>query len=154
MEEKDRTHRLLLQPLATGILGGIAAVLPLALECGGAAVVSSRLRNCRCQGPCAPLILSGPSSGKSSSWDSANLYPSLFPQLDKFQEAVAMGVQKKEKVRKEREGKTGDGMGNVKVKGTNFYRYVLAPSFLCASKLLLTTRSLTVSQRCEEGQGP
>ena len=35
-----------------------------------------------------------------------------------------MGVQKKEKVRKEREGKTGDGMGNVKVKGTNFYRYV------------------------------
>jgi hypothetical protein len=65
-----------------------------------------------------------------------------------------MGVQKKEKVRKEREGKTGDGMGNVKVKGTNFYRYVLAPSFLCASKLLLTTRSLTVSQRCEEGQGP
>jgi nuclear GTP-binding protein len=33
-----------------------------------------------------------------------------------------MGVQKKEKVRKEREGKTGDGMGNVKVKGTNFYR--------------------------------
>jgi hypothetical protein len=36
-----------------------------------------------------------------------------------------MGVQKKEKVRKEREGKTGDGMGNVKVKGTNFYRYVM-----------------------------
>jgi nuclear GTP-binding protein len=33
-----------------------------------------------------------------------------------------MGVQKKEKSRKEREGKTGDGMGNVKVKGTNFYR--------------------------------
>jgi hypothetical protein len=26
----------------TGILGGIAAVLPLALGCGGAAVVSSR----------------------------------------------------------------------------------------------------------------
>ena len=33
-----------------------------------------------------------------------------------------MGVHKKEKSRKEREGKTGDGMGNVKVKGTNFYR--------------------------------
>jgi nuclear GTP-binding protein len=33
-----------------------------------------------------------------------------------------MGTQKKEKNRKEREGKTGDGMGNVKVKGENFYR--------------------------------
>jgi hypothetical protein len=67
VEEKDRTHRLPLQPWAvegagdadgrrTGILGGIAAVLPLALGCGGAAVVSSRLlRNCRCQGPCVPL---------------------------------------------------------------------------------------------------
>lgn len=73
------------------------------------------------------------------------MYPSLFHQLDKLQEAVAMGVQKKEKVRKEREGKTGDGMGNVKVKGTNFYRYVLAPSSLCASKLLPSTRPLTAS---------
>jgi nuclear GTP-binding protein len=34
-----------------------------------------------------------------------------------------MGQQKKEAVRKERQGKTGDGMGNVKVKGENFYRY-------------------------------
>jgi len=34
-----------------------------------------------------------------------------------------MGTQKKEKNRKEREGKTGDGMGNVKTKGENFYRY-------------------------------
>ncbi|KAI4912279.1 GTPase required for pre-60S ribosomal subunit nuclear export and maturation [Alternaria conjuncta] len=33
-----------------------------------------------------------------------------------------MGVQKKEYNRKEREGKTGDGMGNVKTKGANFYR--------------------------------
>ncbi|EAT91611.2 GTP-binding protein [Parastagonospora nodorum] len=33
-----------------------------------------------------------------------------------------MGTQKKEKNRKEREGKTGDGMGNVKTKGENFYR--------------------------------
>ncbi|KAK7182201.1 NGP1NT domain-containing protein [Paraphaeosphaeria sporulosa] len=33
-----------------------------------------------------------------------------------------MGTAKKEKNRKEREGKTGDGMGNVKVKGENFYR--------------------------------
>ncbi|KAH7078649.1 NUC091 domain-containing protein [Paraphoma chrysanthemicola] len=33
-----------------------------------------------------------------------------------------MGTQKKEANRKERQGKTGDGMGNVKVKGENFYR--------------------------------
>jgi len=44
-----------------------------------------------------------------------------------------MGVQKKEYNRKEREGKTGDGMGNVKTKGANFYRYV-AQSF-CARSL-------------------
>ncbi|KAF2867870.1 NUC091 domain-containing protein [Massariosphaeria phaeospora] len=33
-----------------------------------------------------------------------------------------MGTHKKEKNRKERQGKTSDGMGNVKVKGENFYR--------------------------------
>ena len=33
-----------------------------------------------------------------------------------------MGTGKKEKNRKIREGKTGDGFGNVKVKGENFYR--------------------------------
>ncbi|KAF2088789.1 nucleolar GTP-binding protein [Saccharata proteae CBS 121410] len=33
-----------------------------------------------------------------------------------------MGTGKKEAVRKERQGKTGDGMANVKVKGENFYR--------------------------------
>ncbi|KAF2658582.1 NGP1NT-domain-containing protein [Lophiostoma macrostomum CBS 122681] len=33
-----------------------------------------------------------------------------------------MGTHKKEASRKERQGKTGDGMGNVKVKGENFYR--------------------------------
>lgn len=43
-----------------------------------------------------------------------------------------MGTQKKEKNRKERQGKTGDGMGNVKVKGENFYRYgILAHISLC-----------------------
>jgi hypothetical protein len=40
---------------------------------------------------------------------------------------AAMGNAKKESVRKERQGKTGDGMGNVKVKGENFYRYVHVP---------------------------
>lgn len=34
-----------------------------------------------------------------------------------------MGVAKKEKSRKERQGKTGDSMSNVKTKGENFYRY-------------------------------
>ena len=34
-----------------------------------------------------------------------------------------MGTGKKEAARKERQGKVGDGMGNVKVKGENFYRY-------------------------------
>ncbi|BDD64023.1 GTPase required for pre-60S ribosomal subunit nuclear export and maturation [Monascus purpureus] len=33
-----------------------------------------------------------------------------------------MGTRKKEAARKERQGKVGDGMGNVKVKGENFYR--------------------------------
>jgi nuclear GTP-binding protein len=33
-----------------------------------------------------------------------------------------MGTGKKEKNRKIREGKVGDGMANVKVKGENFYR--------------------------------
>jgi len=35
-----------------------------------------------------------------------------------------MGTGKKEATRKERQGKGGDGLGNVKVKGENFYRYV------------------------------
>lgn len=34
-----------------------------------------------------------------------------------------MGSGKKEAARKERQGKTGDGMGNVRTKGENFYRY-------------------------------
>ena len=33
-----------------------------------------------------------------------------------------MGTGKKEAARKERQGKVGDGMNNVKVKGENFYR--------------------------------
>ena len=33
-----------------------------------------------------------------------------------------MGTGKKEKARKERQGKVGDGMNNVKTKGENFYR--------------------------------
>jgi len=33
-----------------------------------------------------------------------------------------MGTGKKEAARKIRQGKVGDGMGNVKTKGENFYR--------------------------------
>ncbi len=36
-----------------------------------------------------------------------------------------MGTGKKEAARKVRQGKTGDGMSNLKVKGENFYRYNL-----------------------------
>lgn len=36
-----------------------------------------------------------------------------------------MGTGKKEATRRVRQGKTGDGMANVRVKGENFYRYVL-----------------------------
>jgi hypothetical protein len=36
-----------------------------------------------------------------------------------------MGTGKKEATRKVRQGKVGDGMENVKVKGENFYRYVV-----------------------------
>ena len=39
--------------------------------------------------------------------------------------AATMGSGKKEAARRERQGKVGDGMNNVKVKGENFYRYVI-----------------------------
>lgn len=39
-----------------------------------------------------------------------------------------MGTGKKEKSRLVRQGKTGDGMQNIKIKGENFYRYVPAHS--------------------------
>lgn len=35
-----------------------------------------------------------------------------------------MGSGKKEAARRQRQGKADDGMGNVKVKGENFYRFV------------------------------
>jgi nuclear GTP-binding protein len=37
-----------------------------------------------------------------------------------------MGTGKKEAARRERQGKTGDGLENVKTKGENFYRYACA----------------------------
>ena len=44
-----------------------------------------------------------------------------------------MGTGKKESARKERQGKVSDGMGNVKVKGENFYRYFVLLSRDCGS---------------------
>lgn len=40
------------------------------------------------------------------------------------QHSFTMGTGKKEATRRTRQGKTGDGLGNVRVKGENFYRYV------------------------------
>ncbi|KAI9171887.1 Nucleolar GTP-binding protein [Paramyrothecium foliicola] len=40
----------------------------------------------------------------------------------KAQRTFAMGTFKKEATRRTRQGKTGDGLGNVRVKGENFYR--------------------------------
>jgi hypothetical protein len=40
----------------------------------------------------------------------------------RVQRQSTMGTGKKEAQRKIRQGKVGDGMGNVKVKGENFYR--------------------------------
>lgn len=45
-----------------------------------------------------------------------------------------MGTGKKEAARKVRQGKTDDGMGNVRTKGENFYRYVHT-KFACAMAL-------------------
>jgi len=55
-----------------------------------------------------------------------------------------MGKFKKEASRKVRDGKTGDGMANVKVKGENFYRQV--------SPLCIHGITLIFSQICEEGK--
>ena len=50
-----------------------------------------------------------------------------------------MGTGKKEASRKEREGKPKDGMGNVKTKGENFYRYVQLLSKALAVMLTMIT---------------
>jgi nuclear GTP-binding protein len=46
-----------------------------------------------------------------------------------------MGVAKKEKSRKEKQGKVGDGMNNVKTKGENFYRYIWSDNILKSCKI-------------------
>lgn len=60
-----------------------------------------------------------------------------------------MGTAKKEAARKERQGKVGDGMNNVKVKGENFYRYHIGLKLMqCKSIRCLTV----IVQVCEESQ--
>lgn len=60
-----------------------------------------------------------------------------------------MGTGKKEAVRKERQGKVGDGMSNVKVKGENFYRYAI--TILLSSKRV-RYRDLTQLLICVSGR--
>jgi hypothetical protein len=52
------------------------------------------------------------------------IVPRLFRTTTTFkpQTQPVMGTGKKEAQRKVRQGKEGDGMANVKVKGENFYR--------------------------------
>lgn len=45
-----------------------------------------------------------------------------------------MGTGKKEANRRIRQGKTGDGLANVRVKGENFYRYVSYLTFSVVSQ--------------------
>jgi hypothetical protein len=52
-----------------------------------------------------------------------------------------MGTQKKEANRKVREGKSNDGMGNVKTKGENFYRYAVLYGCPFQRLWVLTTSS-------------
>lgn len=51
-----------------------------------------------------------------------------------------MGTGKKEASRRTRQGKTGDGMANVRTKGENFYRYF--PLLIPPAILILTTTAM------------
>ena len=74
-----------------------------------------------------------------------NVWPRLLKYISKVKYSLPesrlsgcliMGTGKKEAARKERQGKTGDGMGNVRTKGENFYRYVYTP-ILCAVMIII-----------------
>ena len=107
----------------------MAVLLPRALGCGDAEVLRSCRRACfEIVGakPLGPTLASSRLSKKVAHASRSLLF--TLPNPPTPPEAVAMGVQKKEYNRKEREGKTGDGMGNVKTKGANFYRYVALSS--------------------------
>lgn len=66
-----------------------------------------------------------------------------------------MGTGKKEAARKVRQGKTGDGMANVKVKGENFYRYVMPAKFIFSHKKFHGVNDMNADwllQLCEESE--
>ena len=42
-----------------------------------------------------------------------------------------MGTGKKEAARRQRQGRSQDGMSNIKIKGENFYRYTPEPNRHC-----------------------
>ena len=71
-----------------------------------------------------------------------------------------MGTGKKEATRRERQGKTGDGMSNVRVKGENFYRYAskiwesAASDANSTSEMLRRSRSLTCTRRVNHNEMP
>ena len=82
--------------------------------------------------PCAAELLvaahkKSPSLPRScfvSAWVVSSSLPAIFSTSTPRVVAVRMGTGKKEAARKTRQGKVGDGMANVKVKGENFYRCV------------------------------
>jgi nuclear GTP-binding protein len=51
-----------------------------------------------------------------------HIFDFFIPQTALCAAIIKMGTGKKEASRKVRQGKVGDGMANVKVKGENFYR--------------------------------
>lgn len=66
---------------------------------------------------------------------------------------VEMGTRKKEKTRKERQGKVGDGMNNVKTKGENFYRYRFNPLLSWFEEWPLGTLNLRMCKQVgQEGE--
>lgn len=91
--------------------------------------------NQRQRRPCPCGVLASASAHKKSpslpscsvsAWVAVSeLPPQTFLQTNpRFIALVRMGTGKKEAARKTRQGKVGDGMANVKVKGENFYRFV------------------------------
>jgi hypothetical protein len=59
-----------------------------------------------------------------------------------------MGTGKKEAARRERQDKANDGMGNVRTKGENFYRYVDGER----NPLNTWVWLIAITQICKEGQ--
>lgn len=61
---------------------------------------------------------------------------------------AAMGTGKKERNRLTRQGKSGSGMDNIKIKGENFYRYVMPGSLPIAIRLRLPATAQSMRSLC------